>query len=336
MRFGNPYSTRKSPLVSVVVSVFNGDAALSETIDSILSQQSVDLELIIVNDGSTDGTLELLRRYSRKHCRINVLHQNNRGLSNSLIRGCAQARGEFIARQDVGDVSRPYRFIRQVDALRSDKELAYVSCWTEFVGPNNEPLYTGRGEGKASKPTWILSEKEEKGVIDGPTSHGSVMFRRDSYNNVGGYRKQFVYGQDWDLWYRLSEVGKFQMIDEILYQVRITPGSISARHRTNQNRIGRLSREALSLRLSGLDERTCLEEVSKICNERVRASAKRSNAWQLYFVGECLRRNKDSRCREYFKSAIKDHPMLWRAWVRLIQARIAGQTNADFPTPGNT
>jgi len=322
MESENQPGTHKSPLVSVVMSVFNGGAMLSETLDSILSQQGVDLELIVVNDGSTDSTSAILGEYAAKHSRVRLLDQENRGLARSLIRGCAEAKGEFIARQDAGDLSLPSRLIRQSDALCNDRELAFVSCWTEFVGPEKEPLYLSMGEGSAIKPSWILSEKEKRGVIDGPTHHGSVMYRRDTYNRVGGYRKQFFYGQDWDLWYRMGEVGKFQIVEEILYQARVTPDSITAGNRKKQNKIAELSREALSLRLQGQDDNACLEKVTKICYESAKTNIKESNAQQLYFIAECLRRNEDIRCRKYFRDAIKGKPNCWRAWIRLMQACI--------------
>ncbi len=322
MESANQQRTHKSPLVSVVMSVFNGGANLSETLDGILAQKGVDLELIVVNDGSTDSTSALLKKISAEHRQVKVLDQENRGLTRALIRGCMEANGEYIARQDVGDLSLPNRLARQLDALCNNRDLVFVSCWTEFVGPMNELLYISKGNGNTTKPTWILSEKERQGVIDGPTCHGSVMYRRDSYSQVGGYRKQFVYGQDWDLWYRMGEIGKFQTIEEILYQARIIPGSISAGNWKKQTRIGRLSRRALSLRLQGEDDSACLKKVTKICHERAKTTTRGSIAWQLYFIAECLRRNKDDRCREYFRSAIKGRPILWRAWVRLMQTYI--------------
>ena len=322
MESANQPRTHNSPLVSVVMSVFNGGAKLSETLDSILAQRSVNLELIVVNDGSTDSTPALLRKLSARHRQVKVLEQKNLGLTRALIRGCTEAKGEFIARQDVGDLSLPNRFSRQLDVLCNNRKLVFVSCWTEFVGPKNELLYINKGNGNATKPTWILSAKERPGVIDGPTHHGSVLYRRASYSQVGGYRKEFIYGQDWDLWYRMGEIGEFQTVGELLYRARIIPDSISAGNRKKQNRIGRLSRKALSMRLQGKDDDACLKKVMNICHERAKISTKGSNAWQLYFIAECLRRNKDDRCREYFRSAIKGRPILWRAWVRLMQTYI--------------
>src|SRR5262245_12696845 len=99
--------------VSVVMSVYNGASSLSVTMNSVLSQAGVDLEFVIVNDGSTDGTGEILDDYALSDSRVRVIHQKNTGLTGALILGCAAATGEFIARQDVGDTSLPGRLAFQ-------------------------------------------------------------------------------------------------------------------------------------------------------------------------------------------------------------------------------
>src|SRR4029079_15350055 len=104
---------KAAPDVSVVMSVYNGAETLHETMESILSQERVAIEFIIINDGSTDGSDDILSQYARKDPRVRVIHQKNKGLTCALIRGCEEAKGEYIARQDVGDVSMPDRLRRQ-------------------------------------------------------------------------------------------------------------------------------------------------------------------------------------------------------------------------------
>ena len=93
------------PKVSVVMSVYNGAEHLAETLDSVLQQEDCDFEFIVVNDGSTDSTASILDEYARRDPRLRIIHQSNTGLTQALINGCHQARGEYIARQDAGDVS---------------------------------------------------------------------------------------------------------------------------------------------------------------------------------------------------------------------------------------
>ena len=121
------------PEVSVVMGVYNGGDSLSRTLESVLSQQGVDLEFIVVNDGSTDNTLSILNDYSEKDNRLRVLDQENSGLTRSLIRGCAEARGEFIARQDAGDISLPGRLRKQLDLIQKNPDVVLVSCWYQLL-----------------------------------------------------------------------------------------------------------------------------------------------------------------------------------------------------------
>lgn len=315
-----------SPLISIVMSVYNGAQCLPETLESILGQEGVDLEFIVVNDGSTDDTLQILDKYAVKDNRLKVLNQENQGLTRSLIRGCAEARGEFIARQDVGDVSLPTRLVKQQDLFLAEKELAFVSCWTEYLGPEKESLYLKKGSSVASKPVEILSDAEEWGVIDGPSHHGSVMFRRAAYQKAGGYREEFYYGQDGDLWYRLGAVGSFQMCQMTLYIAEITVGSISASAKTAQCEIANLSRKALKARLRGGNDSIYVEAISKIKPGYISNNTKSRvcNSDGYYFIGECLRKNKDSRARKYFVKALRLNFFNFRAWVRVIQFRLGG------------
>jgi glycosyltransferase involved in cell wall biosynthesis len=304
--------------VSVVMSVFNGAEHLDQSIESILVQD-VDLELVLVDDGSTDTSFEIASGYATRDHRVRLLRQENQGLTKALVRGCADARGRFIARQDVGDISLPGRLRAQRDLLASDAALSFVSCWTAHCGPALELLYVARGSGNARHAVNILCESCEHGVIDGPTSHPSVMFRSDAYHAAGGYRDAFYYGQDWDLWYRLAAVGKFQMVERVLYHVRVEPGSISALHGDRQRELGQLSLEGMRRRLKGEAESDVLDRARRI---RPTASAKQpgSDADWLYFIGECLRSNGDARARRYLMKAIRRRPTFAKAWVRLAQS----------------
>ena len=120
----------EGPDISVVMSVYNGATRLRETVDSVLSQQGVSLEFIIVDDGSTDQSSEILKEYVEADARVDLIRQENRGLTRALITGCAQAKGRYIARQDAGDISLPGRLKKQQDVLESDPTGSFVSCGT--------------------------------------------------------------------------------------------------------------------------------------------------------------------------------------------------------------
>src|ERR1041385_9077475 len=273
------------PTVSVVMSVYNGAGTLAETIYSMLIQGGVDFEFVIVDDGSTDGSAALLDDYAARDARVRVLHQPNAGLTRALIAGCAAARGRYLARQDAGDLSTPDRLAKQTRALDQHGDVVFVSGWTAYVGPELEPLYVARGNGRASMPVRILDLAAPHCAIDGPTSHPAVMFRRDAYERAGGYRAAFRFGQDWDLWYRLAELGNFLMLDEVLYTARISPSSISTTARPAQRDLAAISEALVRLRASGDSETELLARAAAI----VPPKSKRKRCVEargLYFIGE--------------------------------------------------
>ena len=222
---GSPQGMSTNPDVSVVMSVYNGASNLAVTMNSILSQEGVELEFIVVNDGSTDKTGEILDDYARRDDRVRVIHQGNTGLTRALIRGCAAATGEFIARQDAGDVSLAGRLALQLDVFRNNSNVVMTSCGTRFVGPGNEVLYEVRQVGDELHRGL---QHVDIGRIYGPSSHTSVMFRRETYEKVGGYRAQFDVAQDLDLWMRLAEAGMCWATPEVLCEFHLSKNSISA------------------------------------------------------------------------------------------------------------
>jgi glycosyltransferase involved in cell wall biosynthesis len=112
--------------MSVVMSVYNGVNRLHETMESILSQEGVSLEFIVIDDGSKDGSDVVLDNYARHDARVRIVHQENQGLTRALIRGCEAARGKYIARQDAGDISLPNRLRLQKAVLDQQEDCAFA------------------------------------------------------------------------------------------------------------------------------------------------------------------------------------------------------------------
>jgi len=306
--------------ISVVISVYNRASTLAATFDSILGQTERDFECIVIDDGSTDATPGILAGYAARDPRIRVIRQTNTGLTRALVTGCAAARGVYIARHDAGDLSDPRRFELQKRALDADSQVVFVSSATQYAGPELEPLWIERSSSAATQAAHVLDLTTAGGMTDGPTHHGSVMFRRDAYERVGGYRPAFYYGQDFDLWLRLAEVGKFQSIDEVLYTARITPDSITGSARLRQEKLGRLSRAALDARQRRESEKDILDQAAAIT--RVSKHPISSRGKGLYFVGEALRRNGDRRARSYLRRSIAAWPWSPRAWIRYLQSLV--------------
>jgi glycosyltransferase involved in cell wall biosynthesis len=324
VRFGKVEVITITPAISVVMSVYNGAYSLRETMDSVLSQEGADLEFIVVNDGSTDATGEILAEYAARDGRIMALSQDNQGLTRALIAGCAQARGKYIARQDCGDVSLPGRLARQRVILDAEPAVVMVSCATRFVGPCDEELYT----------VAQLSETLEKGLgelraesVCGPSHHGSTMFRRSTYEQVGRYRAFFPVAQDLDLWIRFSEVGQCCAMPEVLYRAKLAPGSISATRRDQQLRATHAILACAAARRAGKSEGEDLSRWQiELAGLRARAAGGRTmdeHARFYYFIARVLRRNRPDRSRVYYWKSIRSWVLYAAAWAGLARSMLS-------------
>jgi glycosyltransferase involved in cell wall biosynthesis len=294
--------------ISVVLAVYNDAAHIAKSLDSILAQTEGDFELIVVDDGSTDATPEILAEYARRDARIRVIAQPNAGLTRALIRGCAEATAPVIARHDSGDLSHPDRFRRQLELMRGDVVL--VACATEFVGPEGEPLYVVRVDPDETRESLLHAGAAQ---LHGIAGHGSAMFRRDAYLRAGGYRSDFYFAQDLDLWVRLALLGRIAAVDDVLFTVVLDARSITS---TNHDRQMWMKEIIVALR-DGAPE-ALLAEAAAV---RPRRGSRRDRAKGLYFIGRCLRRRRDARARRYFLRAIAHDPLHWRAWASLVTGR---------------
>jgi glycosyltransferase involved in cell wall biosynthesis len=307
--------TRK-PLVSVVMSVYNGQRYLPASLDSILSQEGVDFEVVVVDDGSTEECAEVLSGYAGRDPRVRILRQENGGLTRALVRACAEARGLFLARQDDDDVSMPGRLLKLATVLEKSPEVAVAASWVECIGPEDESLSI------ASFPVGVATGTD--GVLEHRRSpvHGSVMFRKRDLEAVGNYRPQFYFAQDSDLWFRLAARGGFLFVPEVLYRLRIAEGSISARHRESQLRLYGLARECWRARTEGRPEGPFLEEAMGIRPGRTKEGRTKKGEG-TYFIGRTLLRNGDPRALGYLRSYVRQSPFDPKGWISVLQAAFA-------------
>jgi glycosyltransferase involved in cell wall biosynthesis len=307
-----------SPTVSVVMSVYNSAGSLTRTLDSILLQEGVDFEFIVIDDGSTDGSGEILDQRAALDARLVVVHQDNAGLTAALKVGCELARGVYIARQDAGgDISMPSRLAVQLRALESCPEAVMVSCGTRFVGPDDEFLFDV-----------VISEAELlQGLnaltfpgVRGPSSHPSTMFKRDVYSRIGGYRPAFVVAQDMDLWLRMIEAGRCLCMTEVLYQTRYALGSVSSRYGDRQREYGAIAVNCARQRRAGASEPMLPPPPPKHAGGGMPSSS-RERASFHYFIGCCLQQEDPTAATEHFREALAARPMHLGARLRLLGLR---------------
>jgi hypothetical protein len=235
--------TPETPLISVVMAVYNGEPFLAAAIDSILSQTCRDFELIIVDDGSTDGTARILASYDDPRL-VLLRNPTNLRQTRSLNRGLALARGRFVARHDADDRSHPSRFQRQIEALLADQELALLGTAYEVIDDTGHVLEVVKPPCDDQK----LKQALEKGNI---FCHGSVMMRRATVQRVGGYNEAFPVTQDYDLWLRISDRHKIGNLEVPLYQFRFYSQTVSRNSRPLQLAYRQLALMLAQQRLRG-------------------------------------------------------------------------------------
>lgn len=303
------------PLVSVVMGARNAGDELGPTLGSMLSQIGVDLEVVVVDDGSTDDTPARLAEIATCDSRVKVLTQDNQGLTVSLIVACGEARGRYIARQDIGDRSLPGRLSGQAEVLSTNPEVLMVTCGYRLSGPRREFL----GDVMPPYPAEVWTDVLRSGDVarlHGP-HHGTVMFRRDAYFAVGGYRPEFYFAQDLDLWTRLASKGSLGLVPDVLYEVRVSHDSISARFGAEQRQLHRLIAEGNRRRALGESDVDLLAKAAQIRP----AAAKAPNGATTdmdYFVGSCLTACRDPAARHYLRRVLRERPLHGRALAKLL------------------
>ncbi len=215
-----------NPLVSVVLPFRNAGSFLSPAVDSVLRSTFPAYELLLINDGSCDGSEIEANNIGTAQPRVRSIPNSGSGLVDALNTGLAQSRAEFVARMDVDDLCEPDRLSLQYEMLRTKEDLCLVSS---LVDPMHEDRLS---PGMREYLHWVNQSVTHDQIlrdlfIESPLPHPSVMFRKESVCRVGGYR-DYDGPEDYDLWLRLAlEGGKFAKVPKSLLVWRIHAGSFS-------------------------------------------------------------------------------------------------------------
>lgn len=216
------------PAISVVMPVYNAERYIAEAIQSILNQTFSDFEFIIINDGSTDRSLEILQRYTSQDSRIRLISRENRGLVKTLNEGLTLAKAPLIARMDADDVAFLDRFHLQAQFMDQHPEVVCVGGYWEVIDD-------------AGRVLTLLKVPEDNEqiqdlILKGHASitHPSAMFRKSQVQELGGYRGEFEAAEDLDLWLRLGEIGLLANIPHPVIKYRFLASSVSGKNLTLQ------------------------------------------------------------------------------------------------------
>jgi glycosyltransferase involved in cell wall biosynthesis len=227
-----------APLVSVVIGAFNAQRFLAPALDSLLAQTFRDFELVVVDDGSTDDTFAILKKYQAGDSRVRVIQIAHGGIVEAANAGLNAARSDLIARADADDVSMPDRLQKQFDFLNARPEVVAVGSRMQVIEPFGSPLRITDHK--------LTHEEIEEEFLRGSgwaLPQPAAMLRKSVALKVGGYRHNYPYSEDFDLLLRMSEAGRLANLPDVLVQYRLHAGSANWNHHQRQmaNKVGLLT-----------------------------------------------------------------------------------------------
>lgn len=224
-------SLNTMPRVSILVPVYNVAPYLRQALDSILAQTFRDFELILINDGSTDGSGAIIDEYRQRDTRIVAVHKENEGVARTLNLGLSMARGEYIRRFDSDDTCLPNALEKQVNYLDGHPNVALVGTQIAFQSNRGKVARHFRNPRNDYFQGEICRFAEPADFYQGcPIIHATVLLRRSIIEASGGYRAEFLTSEDIDLWLRMVEHHRMVVINECSYFVRLHSTSATQQH----------------------------------------------------------------------------------------------------------
>lgn len=292
-------------LVSVIMAVHNGGVFLPAAVESILEQSLRELEFVIVDDASTDGSLDKLKHYAKLDPRVVLVSNTEKqGLTKSLNIGAARSRGSFLARMDADDVAIACRLEQQLKWMISESECAVVGGQVMRIDEDGWPI------GRWKVP---LTHEEIDALhlagYGGGIVHPAAMIRRQAFFKVGGYDNTFEAAQDFDLWLRLAEVGRLANLSGTVLNYRVHVSSISIGRRAVQ--LECLRRACWSAHL-----RRGLTTQAKRLKQR--ADLMSPHQLQRQLVRLALKSGCFSTARKHARSCLRNAPFHPSAWLHLL------------------
>ena len=217
------------PEISVLMSVYNGERFLRPAIESILNQSFNDFEFVIINDGSTDKSLDIIQSYANKDKRIQLINQENKGLIAALNTGLEQAKSPLIARMDADDIAYSERLSIQKQYMDTHPDIGVLGSAITPIDENNHPSKVLYYPQKNKIDDYIYNNGS-------PLAHPAVIMRRNLVLKEGGYHENFKHAEDYDLWLRLHKVTGIDNIKEPLLYYRQHTQKISLQYVEQQAR----------------------------------------------------------------------------------------------------
>jgi len=207
-------------MLTVIMPVWNGARYLREAIESILNQSVADFEFLILDDGSTDQTPDILREFGKRDPRIRIINLAHEGIVKALNRGVAEAKGEWIARMDCDDVASRERLAKQMRALLERPQAVLCHTAIQQIG---DPRYMTKLQRFPRTQAMIAARL----CYQCPIVHPTVVFSKEGFLKAGGYKAEERHAEDYSLWGRMLPMGEFIGLNEPLLDFRVHGDSIS-------------------------------------------------------------------------------------------------------------
>ncbi len=303
----------KKGLISVIMSNRNTpEEYLREAIESVLNQTYSDFEFIIVDDCSTDNSLEIIESYADARIKI-IKNSENLGLTKSLNKAISCAEGEFIARMDADDICLPERFEKQVDFLKHHPDIIVCGTWVELFGDGTS-VYNEKHSRK------ILPEKEllQINLLFGNHMniiHPTAMFNHKllKENNIT-YNEKYIYAQDYRMWVECARKGELANVPEILFKYRIHNKAVSSDKKSVQNEC---AKNIMAEQLSWLGLK--LPEDWETVHWGLLTGRKPFDLSYKKWIKTILRNNKKRKAFNHLKLK----RVLWDKWTETVYFEIA-------------
>lgn len=289
-----------TPAISVVLGVYNGQRFIAEAVESILTQTFTDFEFIAVDDGSTDKTLRILRDYASRDARLKVMQIPHGGIVDAANAGLNAASAPLIARADADDVLMPERFAKQVQYMAEHPEVVCLGSrmwlmepYGSIIDQSHHPLTHEAIDAELLRGSgWAMPQPV-------------AMLRKDTVTKVGGYRKEYLWSEDLDLFLRMAEVGRLANLPDLLIKYRSHAGSTN--HRLPHVQF-ELSRKCIveTYKRRGLPVPAELELMSPFENKRIDK--------YLMWTWAALREKNVRGARLNALKAVREKPFFSQSW----------------------
>jgi hypothetical protein len=266
--------------VTVLMPVYNAERYLAIALESVLGQTFAQFQFLVIDDGSTDHSMSILRRYARHDVRLKIISRENRGLVATLNEGLEAARGEFVARMDADDISLPRRLEMQVSYMEAHDDVVCLGGYYQLIDHRGRMLTT------MTPPNEHAALEAQLLVGHTPICHPSAIMRRAVALGAGGYDPKMMLAEDLDLWLRLGEIGNLAVLPVPLVQYRLHGKSVSEKAGLKQRQVARAACEQAWKRrgISGVFDAT--ESARPLSDRRSRHKFSLLYGWWAFNSGQ--------------------------------------------------